>query len=225
MKKQIRTFSNDDSLVKERRAQIAKVASRLFIQKRYQWVTTRELCEALGMSKGNLYHYIGTKEDIPYLCIEAGLSVGQEFQDSMQCEVEGLSRTEALRESIRLFFEHIDEIQDIYNLTTHAMANLNKEDRKIVYEASEKRVAYFEKLLRDGIEAGEFAVDNPRLVAHDIIVAGEAWASRRWYLRKFYTLEEYTREYNEFILKAIRAGAGPPAVLNQEKRMLAGKTS
>ena len=188
-------------------------------------MTTRELCQALGMSKGNLYHYIGAKEDIVYLCIEVGLSVGGEFQDSMQREIDGLSSTEALRESIRLFFAHMDEIQDIYNLTTHTMAGLNKEDRKIVYDTSEERVAYFEKLLRYGIEAGEFAVDNVGLVAHDIIVAGEAWPGRRWYLRKRYTLAEYTAEYTEFILKVVRAGAGAPAVRNQEKMIPVGKTS
>jgi len=61
-------------------------------------------------------------------------------------------------------------------------------------------VAACEKLLRWGVEAGEFKIDNPTVVAHNIIVLGHMWAIRRWFLRKCCTLEEYIREQAELIL-------------------------
>jgi len=80
--------------------------------------------------------------------------------------------------------------------------------RQIVYEYAGRIVAYFEELLRKGMKAGEFQMSDPSLVAHSIVVLGDAWAQRRWFLRKRTTLEEYARELVELVVKRIQVRGG-----------------
>jgi len=67
--------------------------------------------------------------------------------------------------------------------------------------SASRDVAACERLLKWGVEEGEFKVDNPTLVAHSIIVLGHMWVIRRWFLREHCTLEEYIREQTELILE------------------------
>jgi hypothetical protein len=61
----------------------------------------------------------------------------------------------------------------------------------------------FERLLTRGIEEGEFSIGDPRLVAHDIVVLGHAWALRRWHLRKHWTFKTYVKEQTDAMLRVI----------------------
>ncbi len=67
MRTQIRAYSNDKDLVHRRRKQIVVKGIRVFLENGYQGSTMRQLAKASGMSEGNLYRYIGSKEDILHL--------------------------------------------------------------------------------------------------------------------------------------------------------------
>jgi AcrR family transcriptional regulator len=211
MARQIRTFSGDEALVVERRKQIVSAASKMFLERGYEHTNTRELTEALGMSKGALYHYIGAKQDILYLVIEFASEDQQKLIGRMRDRVKGLSSIQALRESIWMYFANVDELQDMYNFTNHAIADLARNDRRILFDSEKSMVDYFEALLRKGTGAGALNRCDLRLVAHNIVVVANAWANRRWFLRRHYTLEEYTREVTEQILRAMCTGTGPVA--------------
>lgn len=51
-------------LTAERRAQILGLATRLFAERPYEDVSVDDLAQALGISKGLLYHYYPTKRDL-----------------------------------------------------------------------------------------------------------------------------------------------------------------
>jgi AcrR family transcriptional regulator len=199
----VRTFSRDENLVDERRKQIVKFATSLFVKRGYDRTSVRELARSLGMSQGGLYHYIGSKEDIQDLILRFLIDNQMKRIAAYRDKVANLSPTEALRQSIIMRLEDVDDVQDLSNFVNHVMVNLTEDKRQIVYEYAGRIVAYFEELLRKGMKAGEFQMSNPSLVAHSIVVLGDAWAQRRWFLRKRTTLEEYAREQSELILNAI----------------------
>ncbi len=66
--------------------------------------------------------------------------------------------------------------------------------------SASRDMAACERLLKWGVEEGEFEIGNPPVVAHNMIVLGHMWAIRRWFLRKCCTLEKYIREQAELIL-------------------------
>ena len=61
------TVKNKD-LVEKRRRQIVLAAIKLFSKKGFHKTTLKELAEEAGLSHGNVYDYVGSKEDIffPY---------------------------------------------------------------------------------------------------------------------------------------------------------------
>lgn len=203
MNNDIRTYCSDEALVNTRRMQIIQCAVKVFVKKGYDRTNMRELAKACNMSIGSLYHYVSSKNDILYLIVNHGLSMLAESVEDFSSRSRDVSPTEGLREFIRAYYHGVDDGQDFTLFTYQETKNLNPDARRSILDSAARDVAACEALLRGGVEAGEFKIDNPTLVAHDIIVSGHAWAFRRWFLRKRCTLEEYIREKTESILKAI----------------------
>lgn len=198
---------SSEDLVKERRDKVRKdiilLASKLFIKKGYDRTSLRELAEAFGLSKGGLYHYIGSKEDILRMIIEFTTSEENQYLCEMKKHTASLSPTEAIRESIERSLKFNDEFQDMYIFISHISVNLSRSDRQYMFEAYYSLVEYWENLLSLGIESGEFIAEDPRLIAFLIIHMDSAWVQRRWYLRKLYTLEEYTQLVTDIVLSKL----------------------
>jgi len=204
MKKQIRTFSSDCELIKNRRQQIISHAAKLFVRGGYGTTSVQQLAESLGMSKAGLYHYIGSKDDIALLIIESSFSWGKQIRGKILKEINGHDAEESLSKALKISFEEADKVQDIYNFNNHIIASCPPELRKRMFESENEWEKFFESLLLKGIESGEFEPDNPRLTAENIVILINAWANRRWFLRKHVTLEEYILKQTELILRGLR---------------------
>jgi len=202
--KKIRTFSHDRVLVGEKRKQIIERSVHLFAKQGYDRTTTRDLSEVIGMSAGTLYHYVGSKEDIAYLILKDAKSEWAKAFERIRDEVKDFPPAQALEQAIRRYVEFLDDHQDIVNFINHVVVNLQKDDRKSVFESEKRSLAHFEELLRNGIEAGEFAVDNISFMAHKITILAQSWVNRRWYLRNNFTLEEYLKEMIKYILSNVK---------------------
>jgi AcrR family transcriptional regulator len=203
----IRASSSDRALVNRRREHIARCATRIFVKKGYERATVGEIARACGMSKGNLYNYVGSKEDILYLGIDHGLSRLAETVEGLRDRLSNVAPADALREFMKTYYQLIDEDPDFTLFTYQETKNLDAKARRRVLESAARDVAAFEGLLRRGVELGEFHIGNITLMAHDIVVSGHMWAVRRWFLRSQCTLDEYIREKTESVLKAILAEA------------------
>jgi len=204
MKWNIRTYSHDAELVTQRRKEIYMTAAKLFLKSGYQGTSMRKLAEAVGMSVAGLYHYIGNKVDIIHMIIEFTIAHEDKVIKEIRNAIESLNPTEALPEAIRLYFKSVDEIQDIHNFHNHVIAALSQDYRKILYRGQERFVDLFMEIIEKGIERGEFALDDAELLAHNILMLGQTWANRRWFLRKRFTLNQYIQLQTEFILSPIK---------------------
>ena len=201
--KQIRTYSGDKALVSERRKYIVNGAAKLFMENGYQRTSTRQLTETLGISKGTLYNYIGSKEDILYLVIQFSAENQKKLIAKMHKQTRNLSSRETLKESIKIYFSDVDGLQDVYNFNNHAIVDLTRSDRHVLFDSESMMVEYFRQLITTGIERNEFETGDPLIIAHDIVLAANAWANRRWYLLKYYTFDTYTEHVLNYIVKAI----------------------
>ncbi len=192
--RKVRTYSSDTNLVKERRHQIVKKATELIVQKGYNRINTRELANALGMSTGGLYHYIGSKDDILYLIINFTTDLTQQMLEQFNNGLGNFSPSQQLAESVKIYFQGVENYRDFHNFVNHIMLSLGLNDRRIVYENESRIIAYFEGLLNRGVTAGEFKPHDCKCVAHNIVAVANAWANRGWYLKKYYTLDRYIDE-------------------------------
>jgi len=199
----IRTFSSDEALVKERRRHIVRCSTKVFTKKGYDHTNMRELAKACAMSAGTLYHYFGSKEEILYSIINSATSQQAGSMEDYATELATVSPTMALVELMRKLYEWHNDNQDITLFAYQETKNLPDNARQIIFDSEARILTVFEKLLTRGIEEGEFSIDDPKLIAHDIVVLGHAWAFRRWHLRKHWTFKTYVKEQTDAILRSI----------------------
>lgn len=177
----------------------------------------RELAKACEMSAGALYHYFGSKEEILYSIINSATSQQAGSMEDWANELATASPTIALVELMRKFYEWHDDNQDITLFAYQETKNLPDNARQIIFDSEARILAVFEKLLTRGIEEGEFNTNDPKLIAHDIVVLGHAWALRRWHLRKRWTFETYVKEQADAMLRAITADKNTVVANKQRK--------
>jgi len=172
----------------------------LFVKRGFDRTTTRELSQALGWSKGRLYQYVGSKDDLMNLLIKFFTERDNEFMDTATTATSNLSPVETLITTIRIYIEKNDRYQDLYKFITHVTVNLDHAGRQRLFESARRVKDYFETLLIRGVELGEFQTNNTEIVALSVLTLGDTWAMRRWILKRRYSMEEFIREETENIL-------------------------
>jgi AcrR family transcriptional regulator len=214
----IRTFSNDEALVKERRDHIVRRSTKAFTKKGYERTNMRELAKACEMSAGALYHYFGSKEEILYSIINSATSQQAGSMEDYANELTTAGPAIALVELMRKFYKWHDDNQDITLFAYQETKNLPGNAQQSIFDSEARILTVFEKLLIRGREEGEFTIDDPKLIAHNIVVFGHAWALRRWYLRKHWTFKTYVKEQTNAIVRSIRVDK--TGVTNRQRKEL-----
>lgn len=206
LNRKIRTFSENDSLVLERREHIRKNATALFVKKPYYQTSTHEILKACGISRGSLYYYVGSKEDILTLIQEHTARGYISVYTTLLEKTEQMKASIALQEAIRVFCKWADDYQDALIVSLHEVANAPKEQREPRLNSERRNMNLIEAIIRRGIESGEFSTRDPKMVAHITYLGIRAWADKRWYLRKSYTLEQYTKILTESVMGLLKTG-------------------
>jgi len=199
----IRTHSRDTDLVDSKRKEIVDQATKVFVKKGYHQTNMRELAEALNMSVGNIYNYIGSKQDILYLIINAAVTRPEGWVESISTSLKTNSATRVLTEFIRIHYTAIDYAHVTTLFTYQETRNLDRKARQVIINAASGDVETCAIILQKGVENGEFQINNVLLMAHNIIVLGHMWAIRWWYLSKVCSLDEYIEEQTALILSRI----------------------
>ena len=213
----IRTFSSDEALVKERRNHIVRCSTKVFTKKGYDQTNMRELAKACEMSAGTLYHYFGSKEETLYSIINNATSQQAGSMEDYANELATVSPMIALAGPMRKFCEWHDDNQDITLFAYQETKNLPDNARQSILDSEVRILTVFEKLLTRGIEEGEFNIDDPKLIAHDIVVLGHAWALRRWHLRKHWTFKTYVKEQTDAMLRTVTLDKSTGVASRQRK--------
>jgi AcrR family transcriptional regulator len=96
--------------------QILAIAFKLFFKKGYKGVTMKDLVEASGLSKGAVYHYFSSKEDLYNHTMEQFLT---QYLDSFELEYD---QNLTLRENIKSLFGRFSPMTEQMNTSTEEAA-------------------------------------------------------------------------------------------------------
>ena len=164
----------------------------------------RDIGKACGMSAGTLYHYIGSKKDILHLICVSFAPGANEYRHYLST-LGDVSQTERLRKCIAYYFQRVDSYSHVARFLNREGDRLSKQDGDHVLASETDIQLFFEQILREGIEIGEFHVSNPALVACNILIYAQTWVLRQPFLRRCFTftLEQYTEEQTRVLLEAI----------------------
>ena len=200
--RKIRSYSDNEALVYERRKHIAECALKLFLNQGYRATTTRQIARKCGMSEAAVYRYIGCKDDILHLIATQKSSLVDTLRSHLR-KLGNFSRLEALRSCMAEYFRTQDTAADYLLFFNREIAHFSREDRQTLLKGQMEVQSFFEQLLQEGVNTGEFKVDEPVLLSHNILMTGHDWVVRSWFLRQHYNLEEYTEKQTEMILRLI----------------------
>ena len=155
-----------------RKEQLMKLALEQFISKGYEATTITDLQKTFGLTKGGMYHYFATKEEILDAVIEYGIGTGI---DELVSELENTT----LEKKITGFFFYGAESQFTKDLYKHSRSN----DSSIVaYKLREKTIKLMipvlKQIIREYVEKGIYTTDYPDEISEFAVVLAMAISDR-----------------------------------------------
>jgi NAD(P)-dependent dehydrogenase (short-subunit alcohol dehydrogenase family) len=157
-------------------------AIKLFSINGYHKTTLRELAEEAGLSYGNVYDYIGCKEDIFSLIHEfAAGSAMEALRASIKNVTDPLER---LRRIIRTEFELMSKMSDAIMLIYQESHILSKSYLHQLLNKEREHLSLIEQAIEESVKAGRLKRCNIRLVANLIKSLIDSWVIKRWDMRK-----------------------------------------
>jgi AcrR family transcriptional regulator len=183
-----------------RRAEILRSAVAAFRRRGYHGASVDEIARTLGMTKGNLYYYFESKEDILFFCHDWSLDI---LLDRLrEVQKEGGSPDRRLRRLIVAFVHMIiDELHG--TALTLDLQALSPAHLKRVIAKRDRFDRGLRKIIEDGIASGAFAPGDPKLLTFAVLGAAN-WITRWYDPRGSATSDEIGNVFADFLLRGLR---------------------
>jgi AcrR family transcriptional regulator len=141
--------AKDADLIESKHEQIVKGACRLFFKKGYHRTTIREIALASGMSMGQLYHYISSRDDVLFLTYKQMQMIWYEYLVKSGVE-EIKDPMERLTRAVRLTLEFALKNKNLFLFVYTETKYLDKRHLRVVLEMDDKNVVgFWRRLLGD----------------------------------------------------------------------------
>jgi AcrR family transcriptional regulator len=172
--------------VEQREASLEKLLSaarHLFVSKGYASTTLEEIAAAVGMTKGSVYFYFGSKEAV---LLEL---LNQAEQIVIDTVLKLLESSEGnATEKVVAFLHHqsLLGVSDRENMLLIILMSLEFEDGPVARKVKALYRKFYDGLnnvIRDGQKDGEFRIDVPSRELAAIIVANHDGTFLEWYRR------------------------------------------
>ncbi len=145
----------------QRRKAILKAARKLFIKRGYNPVTVANIAKKADLSKGAIYLYFSSKEEI---CAQILLDEIEKFHQKVaHLFDDGKTATEVLSDFSTLYIDFFLSDRELFRILMNFMLhNWNLDftdeiDRRIILETN-KAISVTERIFRHGIDSGEFSI-------------------------------------------------------------------
>jgi AcrR family transcriptional regulator len=155
----------DRELTEMKRRLIVEGASKVLFEKGFGKTSIRDIASACGMSMGQLYHYISSKDDILYLMHRHSQEMWhQHLADAGFEEItDPIAR---LEHGLRISIKYLSENRDLYQFIFTESKYLDKEHLQKVLELDDQNVVGFYRHLLSLIPGRPFEGREADVVAN-----------------------------------------------------------
>lgn len=180
---------------RQRMHSVLVAAAEVFVSKGYDATTMDDISERLGGTKGTLYYYFRSKEDIFVEIRRSAISGALERLEAILAR--GLGPVETLREAIRDLVGHVFGEVDQYAILLEDTHSLSAESRQKIRDLQRRFEAAYIRIIEDGVRQGLFAARDAKLMAFTLLRGAMSVAF--WYdpagpLRPDYITEAVTEQ-------------------------------
>lgn len=219
---EIPTTVKNTNLVEKRRKQIILAAIKLFSKNGFHKTTLKQLAEEAGLSHGNIYDYVGSKEDIFFLIHDFLASSAMEILNRSLEYIQ--DPVDKLRRMVRGEFNLMDQWADALLLIYQETHILQGEFlAKLLYK-ERAHLEKFEIVLNECIAQGKLRECNVRVVANMIKSMIDSWTIKRWDLRGHANQLEVEQTILEIVFHGLLQSEGTPEAPRLESGTLRNKT-
>ena len=153
----------------QKRKYILEVARKVFVEKGFKNVTMKDIVDACGISRGGLYLYFDSTEQILMEVLQ------MEADETDDVFTEQIAREDPAADILTLFLKEQKKelLQNKDNLTVavyeYFFAHQTTDKNNMLRRQFDAGVRVIEKLIEDGIASGEFYCENPKGAAANIM--------------------------------------------------------
>ena len=181
--------------------ELIDVAARVFYEHGYKSATMQNIADELGILKGGLYHYVGSKEDLLYYVIE---SPHREALDLVHdCQAMGGDVVGRLAALVRGQVLKLTKNYIHWNIFLNHYEPLNEQHKRHLVEDRKTYQGYLRSLIEEGQANGSFRADLDPPLASLAILGMVNWASRWYRPDERRTPEDIADEFVKLVLKGL----------------------
>jgi AcrR family transcriptional regulator len=197
----IPTTIKNPERVAQRRTELIEVATKMFLERGFHNTSIRDIVRTCSFNIASLYMYVSSKEDILYLVAQDLMNnIARELVETVL--VEGSARR-ALDDGFASYCRIVDRLRRPIRLLYREVGSLPPELRSKVLGTVSDVVSYFEKIIAEGIKAGEFRDISTRVVALDIMLKAHMIALHTRELREVSDIETYITTQQAILFRGI----------------------
>jgi len=163
-----------------RRREVLDTAARLFHERGYQGTSMDEIADAVGLTKGSLYHHFASKTDILAAIYEEAVDfvVAHTTKHGDDVPPDEIVRS-LVHDILVLIANHRFHVTVYYQEMRWVREWLPKRDAARIEAKGRRYLEYVEHVVERGIEEGSFQPVDPRVAAYALI--GMASWAYQWY--------------------------------------------
>jgi TetR/AcrR family transcriptional regulator, cholesterol catabolism regulator len=185
---------------KERQKDIIRIAIKLFSKKGYDGTSIKELSDQIKLNQAMIYYYFPNKQMLLYTAIMSGLK--SLLAQGVKIEKSNLSPREKLECLIIAHVNRNSADKNLAMIINSELRNLTPTNKKILMATRDEYESIFRKVIKDGIQIGEFRQMDYRLMS--IFVLSILNYLPRWYYKNGrYSLKKIGLFIIDFIGKGI----------------------
>lgn len=196
----------------QRRKEIIDSAARLFATKGFQNTTVDDIARDCNISKGLVYNYFRSKEDVRDTIVQHMRDAHIEMMHRIESLSQNLPNQDvisAITSVVDLYCHHHSDWPR-YTMVVHSeLTRLDRDIRRQFVEIGNRCIVAIEKLVAAGVDSGVFVTKHPRVAAVTIMWTALEWVERWIYLRDYYSLDEFIEIHKQNILKMLGVGLIP----------------
>lgn len=218
---EVPTTIKNKQLVEQRREQIVLAAIKLFSKKGFHQTTLRMLTKEAGISYGNIYDYIGSKNDIFYLIHEFMCNLI--FEELGRAAENQHNPLDKLKRMVRAEFTLMDKWADAIMLLYQEGHIQQRPYLGKFLQKEHEHVQLFERAVSECISQGLLRPCQARLVANLIKIMVDSWVLKRWDLRGHVSKLEAEQTILDVLFNGLMPTPEKQALIDQGPSNLAGK--